>query len=384
MKPTILVLGGGIGGVTAAKELSRKVGNEGGIDLACIQVFEREKKSLFAPSLTWMMVGKREEGQLTRDLSSIEYNGIEMIYGEIESIDPKARSVVSNGVEYKGDYMIISFGTELIDEFQLESIGHNIYTIRGASAFHQDLQSFTGGEIAVVVSSLPHKSPVAPYEAALLIDDYLSDTPFGENTTISLYTPEAKPMDFASREISDQVLQLMEERGIQYHPNHHVVSRNGDQVLFETSDGEQVKASIDLLAYIPGHRASKIIRKADLSGANGWIEVDEQTLQTKFEGVFAIGDNITLTLPNGSNLPMAGIFAQYQAATVAHNIARLIQKKSPDRQYEIKGSYILDQGEEGVKVSGNFGSDNLKLGSSSMFKHWEKVLKEKSWFLKNF
>ncbi|MGM0507188.1 MAG: NAD(P)/FAD-dependent oxidoreductase [Bacteroidota bacterium] len=384
MKPTILVLGGGIGGVTAARELSRKIGNEDGIDLARIQVFEREKRSLFAPSLTWMMIGKREEGQLTRDLSNIEYNGIEMIYGEVESIDPQARSVVSNGVEYKGDYMIISLGTDFSDEHQLESTGHNIYTIRGASAFHEDLQSFTGGEIAVVVSSLPHKSPVAPYEAALLIDDYLSGTPFGEGTTISLYTPEQMPMAFASREISDQVLNLMEEKGIQYHPNHQVVSKNGDQLLFETDDGEQVKASIDLLAYIPGHRAPEVIRKADLTGASGWIEVDEQTLETRFEGVYAIGDNIRLSLPNGSNLPMAGIFAQYQAATVAHNIARLIQKKSPDRVYEIKGSYILDQGGEGVKVSGNFGSDHLKLENSSMFKHWEKVLTEKSWFLKNF
>lgn len=384
MKPTILVLGGGIGGVSVARELSRKIGNEDGIDLASIQVFEREKKSLFAPSLTWMMVGKREKGQLTRDLSSIEYNGIEMIYGEVESIDPQACSVISSGVEYKGDYMVISLGTELIDEFQLESSGHNIYTIEGASAFHQDLQSFTGGEIAVVVTSLPHKSPVAPYEAVLLIDDYLTASPFAENTTISLYTPESKPMAFASREISDQVLQLMEERGIKYHPNYHVVSKNGDRLLFETSEGEQVKASIDLLAYIPSHRAPKVIRKAGLTGPNGWIEVDKQTLQTRFDNVYAIGDNITMPLPNGSNLPMAGIFAQYQAATVAHNIARLIHKKSPDRDYEIKGSYILDQGGEGVKVSGNFSSDNLKLEGSSMLRHWEKVLTEKSWFLKNF
>lgn len=384
MKPTILVLGGGIGGVSVARELSRKIGNEDGIDLARIQVFEREKKSLFAPSLTWMMVGKREEGQLTRDLSTIEYNGIEMVYGEVESIDPQARSVISNGVEYKGDYMVISLGTELIDEFQLESTGHNIYTIEGASAFHQDLQMFTGGEIAVVVSSLPHKSPVAPYEAALLIDDYLNATPFGESTTISLYTPEAKPMSFASREISNQVLQLMEERGIQYYPNHQVGLKKEDQLLFETPEGEQVQVSIDLLAYIPSHRAPEVIRTANLTGSNGWIDVDEQTLQTRFDDVYAIGDNITLPLPNGSNLPMAGIFAQYQAATVAHNIARLIRKKRPDRKYEIKGSYILDQGGEGVKVSGNFSSDNLKLEGSSMLRHWEKVLTEKSWFLKNF
>lgn len=384
MKPTILVLGGGIGGVTVAKELSRKIGNEDGIDLARIQIFEREKKNLFAPSLTWIMVGKREEEQLTRDLSTIEYNGIEVIYGEIESIDPQARSVISNGVEYRGDYMVISLGTELSDEYQLETIGHNIYTIRGASAFHDDLQSFTGGEIAVVVSSLPHKSPVAPYEAALLIEDYLSDTPIGDDTTISLYTPEAKPMDFASREISDQVLQLMEEKGIQYHPNHQLVSRNEEQLLFAAADGKQVKASTDLLAYIPSHRAPEVIREADLTGSNGWIEVDEETLQTQFDGVYAIGDNITLPLSNGSGLPMAGIFAQYQAKTVAHNIARLIHKKSPDHMYETKGSYILDQGREGIKVSGNFGAEDLKLESSSMFRHWEKVLTEKSWFLKNF
>lgn len=384
MKPTILVLGGGIGGVTAAKQLSRNIGNEDGIDLARILVFEREKKSLYAPSLTWMMVGKREEDQLTRDLSTIEYNGVEVVYGEIESIHPESRTVVSGGTEYMGDYMIVALGTEQWDEFELEASGHNFYTIQGARSFHEQLQSFTGGEIAVVVSSLPHKSPVAPYEATMLIQDYVSKTPWGRSTTISLYTPEEKPMPFASREISDHVLHLMKEQGIHYHPNHQVVSSAGDLVLFDTPKGERVKARMDLLAYVPSHRGPAVVKSAALSGPNGWINVDEHSLQTRFDGVYAIGDNITIPLSNGSNLPMAGVFAQYQAATVAHNIARKIQGNVSDRSFQAKASYILDLGGEGIKVSGDFRSDHLKFGSSGMIKHWEKVLAEKSWFLKNF
>ena len=47
MKPTILVLGGGIGGVHAAKELSREIGNEDGINLVRILVILNERKRVY-------------------------------------------------------------------------------------------------------------------------------------------------------------------------------------------------------------------------------------------------------------------------------------------------------------------------------------------------
>ena len=96
MKPTILVLGRRHGGVHAAKELSREIGNEDKINLAKILVFERRKKSLYAPSLTWLMVGKREQDDIYRELSKIEYNGVEVVEGEVEKVDPKAKTVTSN------------------------------------------------------------------------------------------------------------------------------------------------------------------------------------------------------------------------------------------------------------------------------------------------
>jgi len=72
MEKTILVLGGGIGGIRTARELNKLIGNDEDAVLAKILVFEKEKTSLFAPSLTWMMVGKREMYQIQDNLTSIE------------------------------------------------------------------------------------------------------------------------------------------------------------------------------------------------------------------------------------------------------------------------------------------------------------------------
>lgn len=384
MKPTILVLGGGIGGVSVARELSREIGNEDGINLARILVFEKEKRSLFAPSLTWMMVGKREEKQIYGDLSNVELGGIEVIYGEIESIDPDKRTVTTNDTEYEGDYMVISLGTELTDIHNLDQYGHNFYTVSGASSFYEDLKQFEGGKIAVVVSSLPHKSPVAPYEAALLIDDFIREKEIRHKTEITLYTPETRPMDFASKEISDKVRRLMREKDINYKPEHELDTSGKNSLTFSTAERDTADAKFDLLAYTPKHACPNIIEEAELTGKSGWVEVDTQTLQTAYDNVYAIGDIISLPIGEGKALPKAGVFAQHQADTVAHNIARMSRGKNPDKTFEAEGSYILDQGDKASKVGGHFDSEGLNIKSSSIIRHWEKVIKEKSWFLKNF
>lgn len=386
MKPTILVLGGGIGGISTARELSRKIGNEDGINLARILVFEKEKNSLYAPSLTWMMVGKREEKQVYGDLSDVELGGIEVIHGEITAIDPEKRTVASGSTVYQGDFMVISLGTKLTDAHDLSQHGHNFYSAAGASSFYEDLTQFDGGEIAVVVSSLPHKSPVAPYEAALLIDDFIRGKEMRQHTEITLYTPETEPMDFASKEISEKVRQQMKQKDINYKPEHKLISAGKNRLVFSTP-GEKsdiATAPFDLLAFTPGHTSPDIIQKAGLTGTSGWVEVDKKSLETSYDKVFAIGDIISFPIGEGKMLPKAGVFAQYQADTVAHNIARMIRGKDPDKTFEAKGSYILDQGDKASKVEGSFEAEDMNIKTASMIRHWEKVITEKTWFLKNF
>ncbi len=382
---TVLVLGGGIGGIRTARELSKKIGNEDGINLAKILVFEKEKKSLFAPSLTWMMVGKRETAQIQDDLTNTELGGIEVIFGEIESVDPENVSITSNGKTYNGDYMVVSLGAGQTDIHGLGDLGHNFYTVEGASSFYEDLKNFNGGRIAVVVSSLPHKSPVAPYEAAMLIDGYLREKGLRDRSEISLYTPEKRPMAFAGDEISDSVRRLMESKEILYHPEYELTSADENHLTFSTQESETMKAEFDLLAYTPKHIVPKVVQEAGLTGETGWVKVDSQNMQTAFENVYAIGDITTIPLSENNSLPKAGVFAQYQGNTVAHNIARKIHGKKPDKTFTAEGKYILEQGNgKASRVGGNFYSSQIDIKETSAIQHWVKILQEKTWFAKHF
>lgn len=384
MKPTILVLGGGIGGVHAAKELSREIGNEDGINLARILVFERKKQSLYAPSLTWLMVGKREPDDIYRELSKIEFNGIEVIEGEIEKVDPKTKTVTSNGKTYEGDYIIASLGVAQNDSANLIPGAHNFYTVDGAQSFHNELKSFTGNRISILVSSLPYKSPVAPYEAAMLVDNYLRENGKRVGVEIHLYTPEDKPMPFANPKISYRVLELMHEKEILYHPNHHFVDVKQDKIEFKTGSDDTVTVDPGLLAYTPKHTAPNVLTDAGLVGKSGWVEPNPDTLETKYDNVYVIGDVIELSGEKNRSMPKAGIFAQHQAEVVAHNIARKISGKSPDKTFKYKGSYILDSGDKADKISGDFEKGGDQSSKTGALRHWEKVITEKAWFLNNF
>lgn len=384
MKPTILVLGGGIGGVHAAKELSRKIGNEDGINLARILVFERKKESLYAPSLTWLMVGKREPEDIYRDLNKIEINGIEVISGEIEQVDPKAKTVTSNGITYQGDYIIISLGVTQNNSANLNPAGHNFYTVEGAQSFHEELKSFNGKRISIMISSLPYKSPVAPYEAAMLVDHYLRENNRRDEIEIHLYTPEDKPMPFANPEISSRVGELIEKKEIQYHPNYQFIEAKQDKIIFKTGPDDTIRVDSGLLAYTPLHTAPNILAEAGLVGESGWVEPDPETLESVYEDIYVIGDVIELSTDKDQPMPKAGTFAQHQAEVVAHNIARKISGKTPNKTFKYKGSYILDSGDKGEKISGDFETGGEQSSKTGALRHWEKVLTEKVWFFNNF
>jgi sulfide:quinone oxidoreductase len=85
---TIVVLGGGVGGLVAATELRKRLPTEHRVVLV-----DRERQHLFAPSLLWLMVGDRKPEKIARPLERLRRKGVEVIQGEITRIDPERRQV---------------------------------------------------------------------------------------------------------------------------------------------------------------------------------------------------------------------------------------------------------------------------------------------------
>jgi sulfide:quinone oxidoreductase len=84
---TVLILGGGVGGVAAANRLRKHLDRRHRIVL-----INREEDFSFAASYLWVMNGSREPKQVTRPLKRIERRGIEVVIGTVEFIDPLTRS----------------------------------------------------------------------------------------------------------------------------------------------------------------------------------------------------------------------------------------------------------------------------------------------------
>lgn len=379
MSKTILVLGAGTGGIITAKELSKKVGNNTKIIL-----FEKEEKNIFAPSLLWLMVGKRKSNEVYRSTKKISGTGIEVVVGNIEKVNPEQISVLVKGKEYSGDYMVISLGVEQNTEHNLNNYGHDFYTLDGATKFNEKLQHFNGGKIVVLVPSLPFKCPAAPYEAAMLVASFIRNKGLSAKTEISLFTPELGPMGVAGKELSGAVKQMVEMKGVNYYPEHQLTAATDKTLTF--NNGKTIE--FDLLAYTPKHECPLVIKETKLVGNSGWIEVDRNTMETHFPNVYAIGDITFIPLEMGKPLPKAGVFAHYQAEIVAYNIAQKIAGKTPDKTFNGEGQCFLEMGNgQAGYAGGNFYGSPLpqvKMKKPSFFWHWTKVWFEKYWFFKYF
>lgn len=110
---TILVLGGGIGGVACATRLRRHLGSA-----HRVVVVERDESYVYSPSTLWLMVGGRTQAQVTRSHDALGHKGIELVKGTVEVIDPAARSARVNGRTYQCDYLVVALGAELLPQRQ--------------------------------------------------------------------------------------------------------------------------------------------------------------------------------------------------------------------------------------------------------------------------
>ena len=380
---TILVLGGGVGGLVATHELRRLLPMEHRVVLV-----DREPQFVFAPSLLWLMTGNRTAERISRPLARLKGKGIEVVQGEIARIDPARREVTVGGEKLTGDYLVIALGAELASETVpgLPAAGHNFYTVAGAEALRDALGAFTGGRLVVLTAAPAYKCPAAPYEAAMLLEHYCRRKKVRSQTQIDLYTAEPGPMGVAGPEVSKGVRQLVESKGITYHPEHQVQEVDPSARRLRFTNGAEV--IYDLLAYVPPHRAPRVVREAGLVSESGWVPVDAHTMETKFDHVYALGDVVSIPLKLGKPLPKAGVFAHAEAEVVARNIARAITGRGRPAAFDGLGACFVETGDGRAAFGkGNFYAEpvpEVKLHAPGWHWHIGKVWFEKNWLRRWF
>jgi len=376
---TTLILGGGVGGIVTANALRDQLPPE-----HRVIVVDKRAEYVFTPSLLWVMVGWRQPQQITKNLRRLVRPGVEVVQAKVQEINSDRRQVKTSSVELTYDYLVLALGADLAPQALpgFSETAHTPYDLEGATSLWGALERFQGGRVAVLVASIPYKCPAAPYETALLLDDYLRRRRLRERCTVEVYTPEVLPMGVAGPAMGKAVVEMMEARDIRFYSqlNPTGVDVERKELFFANREGP---APFDLLAGVPPHQAPRAVRESPFANEAGWVPVDKHTLQTGYENVYAIGDVASISLANGKALPKAGVFADGQGHIVARRIAEDIRGTGAWAEFDGLGFCWIETGNGSAGfASGEFYAEpdpNVPLPRSGRIWHWGKILFEKYW-----
>ncbi len=378
MSHTVLILGGGVGGVVTANRLRRLLPSADRII-----VVDRQVEASFGASLPWLAAGQRSKSAISRPIRQLLRKGIDLVTGDVDEIHVESRSVIVNGHRLAGDALVIALGASLAPERipGLADAGFNIYEPEGADALRREMSRFSGGRLVVLTAAPAYKCPAAPYEVALLLEDLCRRRGIRDKVELRLFAAEPAPMGVAGPAVSSAVRGMLEARGISYMPEHQVrtIDSAAKRITF-TNDAE---ASFDLLAFVPPHVAPGVVLRAGIAGDSGWISADRSTLETKWPGVYALGDVVSLPLAMGKPLPKAGVFARAQAQVVARNIAAKRRGRAATARFDGHGMCFVEVG--GGKAglgNGDFYAEpvpTVSLQPPGRLSHLLKVLFEQQW-----
>jgi sulfide:quinone oxidoreductase len=365
MHKTIIVLGSGLGGIVAARELRRHLGTEHKIIL-----IDREPVLAFPPSFLWVMIGWRTPDAIRKPLALVERYGIEYRKTVVEEISPARRTVRTASGTISFDYLVVALGAEAdpgrgTDQ---QSDYQSFYTLPGAEKISARIGSLRSGSVDIVIGGLPYRCPPAPYEAAFLLDSYFRRRM--AEISISILTPEQVPLSGLGPAVGDALRFMLLERSI------------------KLRTGTTAENKADLVLHVPPVMAPQVVKEALLTDSSGWIPVDPATLETAYENIFAIGDVTRITVNGSVELPKVGVLAVNQGEVVAHIIARRIHNREPLKRFTGAGYCFLETGNgRAGYINADFYASpepRLVFHEPSVGYHWAKVVYEKYWLWRWF
>jgi sulfide:quinone oxidoreductase len=212
--------------------------------------------------------------------------------------------------------------------------GNEFYSVTGAERLREVIPTFSKGRAIVGVTSTPFKCPPAPSEAALLLHDHLTTRGVRKDCEISLVMPFGAPIP-PSPDTSKALLEAFRERGINWVPNRLVRALDSARRLAILDDDSEMP--YDLFLGIPKHRVPDAVAASGMT-EDGWVPVNSLTLETRFPGVYAVGDVTSV------GTAKAGVFAEGAARVVAKEIIATIERGEQPAGYDGRGFCYIEFG----------------------------------------
>ena len=316
----VVVIGGGIGGSTAAKYVKMWAPD---ID---VTVVERESSFISCPISNLVLAGSTTMNEITRGYGGLTDRGIRVARDSAVAIDAAAKTVrLAGGETLAYDRLIVSPGVDFVYDTipGLNNAAAQAQVLHAwkagpqTLALRKQLESMRDGGVYVLhIPLAPYRCPPGPYERVCQVADYFKRA----KPKSKLIVLDSNPDVVSKAGLFKAVWNGQYKGMIDYRPNSEIadVDVKGSTIKLQFGD---VKG--DVLNVVPPQRAGEIARQAGLITANNrWCGIDWLTCEsTAVKGVHVLGD-ATLS---ANLMPKSASMANQHAKVAAAAVIALIK-----------------------------------------------------------
>lgn len=322
--PRVVVIGGGFGGASCARELRR-------FDPKLqVTIIEPNKIFTACPFSNEVLAGLRDLKTQQFGYDRIATEGINIVAQAATTIDATARTIgLADGSLLGYDRLVLSPGIDLrfdalpgYDEVAAAKMPHAWKAGEQTALLRGQLEAMAdGGVVVLAVPAAPLRCPPAPYERASLIAHYLKAKK-PRSKIIVLDAKDSFPQQRLFEKAWKEMYGGMIER-VSLSQGGRVVSVDPATNTVVTDFGNYAAAVANV---IPPQKAGRIAEIAGVADHTGWCPVDPVTFASRLvPNVHIIGDACI-----AGSIPKSASAANAEAKACAAAVASLIAGKTPD------------------------------------------------------
>jgi sulfide:quinone oxidoreductase len=396
----IIVLGGGIGGLSAAFELKDELGKAHEIVLVSDQPnFE------FTPSNPWVAVKWRKPEAIRLNLNELmPKHGIRFVGTPVKRVQPETRSLLledDSTLEY--DYLIIASGPRLAFD-EVPGLGpHGGYTGSVCKTDHASImaggfEEFCANPGPVVIGAAQGASCYGPaYEYTFIIETELRKRKIRDRVPMFFVTPEPYVGHLGLDGVGDTKGMLeseMRERHIKWFTNSRIDEvRDGVMKITQVNDDGSERGSHELefahSMILPAFTGIDAVMGVEhLSNPRGFIIVDKHQRNPTYPEIFAVGVCVAIPPVGGTPLPVGvpktGYMIESMVTATVQNLVELLGGKDPSHTATWNAFCLADFGDRGVAFMAlpQIPPRNTNWSGSGRWVHWAKIGFEKYYLRK--
>ena len=360
----IVVMGAGLGGMSAAYELRETLGKAHEVVL----VGQGESFG-FTPSNPWLAVGWRKLDDISVEIARhVGKRGIRYDGSGVERIDAETNAIVTGkGERIDYDYLLICTGPKLAFE-EVPGSGpdggftQSVCTTPHAAQAWQAYQAFLEEPGPVVVGAAAGASCFGPaYEFAMIVDADLRKRKLRDRVPMTFVSSEPYVGHMGLGGVGDS-RGLMEaelrQRHIKWIVNSKVTEvRDGEMIVVE-HDGKGQPGEAHALPFkfamlLPAFRGVDAVAAVEgLCNPRGFVIVDKHQRSPKYPKIFSAGVCVAIppveATPVPTGAPKTGFMIESMVTTIVRNIRAELQGETPDYQGTWNAVCLADMGDTGA------------------------------------